>query len=132
MNESNVKKRNRISWPEDRIFGFTDGVFAFAITLLVLNLINLPVRAGVQTLIPLLRANTATFASFALTFFIIACFWMSHTRLFAIIKSFDSTIVRLNNTLLFFVTTFPFIASVLGSRMGDEDAVILSPVALRR
>ena len=126
MDESNVKKRNRIAWSVDRLFGFTDGVFAFAITLLVLNLIDLPVRAGVQSIIPLLRANTATFISFALTFFIIARFWMSHTRLFAIIKSVDSTIVRLNNMLLFFVTTFPFIASVLGSRMGDEDAVILS------
>jgi len=126
MDESVVKKRNRIAWPQDRLFGFTDGVFAFAITLLVLNLIDLPIPAGTQSLIPLLRGNAATFISFALTFFIIARFWMSHTRLFAIIKSYDSTIVKLNNTLLFFVTLFPFIALVLGNHMGDRDAVILS------
>ncbi len=126
MDEANIKKRNRITWPQERILGFTDGVFAFAITLLVLNLIDLPISAGTQSLIPLLRANTTTFISFALTFYIIARFWMSHTRLFAIIKTYDTTIVKLNNTLLFFVTTFPFVASVLGTHMGDKDAVIMS------
>jgi len=126
MAENIPKKRNRIAWPQDRLFGFTDGVFAFAITLLVLNLIDLPIPAGNQSLIPLFHANAAIFISFAVTFFIIARFWMSHTRLFAIIKSHDSTIVKLNNALLFFVTLFPFIALVLGNHIGDRDAVITS------
>lgn len=126
MDESAKKKRNRIAWPPERILGFTDGVFAFAITLLVLNLINLPIPAGSQSLLPILRANAATFISFALTFIVIARFWMSHTRLFAILKSYDSTIVKLNNALLFFVTMFPFIALVLGTHIDDRDAVIMS------
>jgi uncharacterized membrane protein len=125
MEESKAKKRNRIAWPEERILGFTDGVFAFAITLLVLNLINVSTPLSNQSLLPLLLKNASTFISFGVTFFIIARFWMSHTRLFAIIKSYDSTIVRLNNTLLFFITTFPFIASVLGTHINDRDAVIM-------
>ena len=126
MAEEPHKKRNRIAWPQERVMGFTDGVFAFAITLLVLNLINLPIRGGTRSLIPLLQSNTAAFISFGLTFYIIARFWMSHTRLFAIIQSYDTTIVRLNNALLFFITTFPFVASVLGTHMGYTDAVIMS------
>jgi uncharacterized membrane protein len=126
MEETPIKKRNRIAWPQDRILGFTDGVFAFAITLLVLNLIDISVPAGTQSLVPLFRHNAATFISFALTFFIIARFWMSHTRLFAIIKNYDTTIVKLNNTMLFFVTTFPFVASVLGTHMYYTDAVVMS------
>ena len=126
MDEIKTTKRDRSAWPHDRILGFTDGVFAFAITLLVLNLINLPVTSGTRSIIPLIQSNTPAFISYALTFFIVARFWMSHTRLFAIIKDYDSTIVRLNNTLLFFVTTFPFIASVLGTHMGDTDAVVMS------
>ena len=50
---------------------------------------------------------------------------MSHTRLFAMIKNYDNTIIILNNTLLFFITTFPFTASVLGSHVEDKDAVIM-------
>jgi len=125
MEESKIKKRNRIAWPQERVLGFTDGVFAFAITLLVLNLINVSTPISNQSLLPLLLKNASTFISFVVTFFIIARFWMSHTRLFAIIKSYDGTIVRLNNTLLFFITTFPFIASVLGTHIGDRDAVIM-------
>jgi uncharacterized membrane protein len=126
MEEAIKKRRNRIAWPQERVIGFTDGVFAFAITLLVLNLINLPIQAGTQSLIPLFHKNATTLISFTVTFILISRFWMSHTRLFAIMKSYDSAIVRLNNTLLFFVTTFPFVASVLGTRMGDRDAVIMS------
>jgi uncharacterized membrane protein len=126
MEETKIKKRNRIAWPQERILGFTDGVFAFAITLLVLNLIDIPVPSGTQSLVPLFRDNAATFISFALTFFIIARFWMSHTRLFAIIKSYDTTMVKLNNAMLFFVTTFPFVASVLGTHMYYTDAVVMS------
>lgn len=125
MEESKVKRRNRIEWPQERILGFTDGVFAFAITLLVLNLIALPVPAGNRSLIPLFRESLPALISFGLTFFIIARFWMSHTRLFAIIKKYDSTTVKLNNTLLFLVTTFPFVASVFGTHIGDTDAVVM-------
>lgn len=126
MEETKTKLRDRSVWPQDRIMGFTDGVFAFAITLLVLNLINLPVTSSTRSIFPLIQDNTATFISYAITFFIVARFWMSHTRLFAIIKNYDSTIVRLNNSLLFFVTTFPFIASVLGTHINDTDAVVMS------
>jgi len=119
------KKRNRILWPQDRISGFTDGVFSFAVTLLVLNLINLSIPIGNHSLLPLVSKDASVFISFTLTFYVIARLWMSHVRLFAIIKESDNIIVRLNNTLLFFVTTFPFVALVLGGHINDMDAVIM-------
>jgi uncharacterized membrane protein len=125
METPKPKKRKLIRWPQDRVMGFTDGIFAFAITLLVLNLIGLPIPAGNQSLIPIFRENAAALVSFILTFIIIARFWMSHTRLFAIIREYDNTIVILNNSLLFFITAFPFVASVLGNHIGDRDAVIM-------
>ncbi len=122
---TSVKKRKLIKWPHDRISGFTDSVYAFAVTLLVLNLIDLSVPSGDQSLTPFLIHNAPAFISFALTFIIISRFWMSHTRLFAIIKEPDTTTVRLNNTLLFFITAFPFVASVFGSHINNKDAVIM-------
>ena len=120
-----IKKRKLIKWPHDRISNYTDSVFAFAVTLLVLNLINISVPSGNQSFIPLLLHNAPAFISFALTFIIISRFWMSHTRLFAIIKEPDTTVVRLNNALLFFITAFPFVASIFGSHINNKDAVIM-------
>jgi uncharacterized membrane protein len=123
--KDDTEKERLILWPEDRIAGFTDGIFAFSITLLVLNLIGLNIPAGNQSLIPILIKNISSLITFAATFFIIARFWMAHVRLFAIIKEYDGRIVRLNNTLLFFITAFPFVALLLGTHISNRSAVII-------
>jgi uncharacterized membrane protein len=43
---------------------FTDSVFAFAVTLLVLNLLNTRIPAGDQSLFPALRKSLPTFISY--------------------------------------------------------------------
>ena len=112
-------------WPHSRLHAFTDSVFAFAVTLLILNIIDLHIPTGDQSLVPTLKHNMATFVTFIATFIIIARFWMSHTRLFSAVRELDRTIVNLNMVLLFFITIFPFVASVLGTHMGNPDAVAL-------
>ena len=112
-------------WSQARSVNLTDGVFAFAMTLLVLNLIDLRIPAAAESLGPLFARNAPIFVSFAVTFIIIARFWVAHTHLFAAIKEADRTIVNLNIVLLFFVTIFPFFALVLGTHMHSKDAVIL-------
>src|SRR5690348_16262528 len=99
--DGNFPAHKEAAWPKNRVVGFTDSVFAFAITLLVLNLISLRIPAGNQSLVPLLKENVAAFVSFVATFIIIARFWMSHLRLFAAIKETDRVIINANNALLF-------------------------------
>jgi len=113
------------AYQKERVTGFTDGIFAFAVTLLVLNLMDISIPAGKESLIPVFRENISALLTFAITFFIIARFWMAHNRLFALIREFDAGIIKLNNTLLFFITVFPFAASILGTHMDNRDAVIL-------
>jgi uncharacterized membrane protein len=66
--------------PKSRIEAFSDGVFAIVITLLVLE-IKVPSLAGApsdKALIAALLGELPVIISCAISFFIIAVFWVSH------------------------------------------------------
>ena len=125
MEPIQTEKQKLNIWSQARLVNLTDGVFAFAMTLLVLNLIDLRIPAATESLGPLFAKNAPIFISFVITFIIIARFWVAHTHLFAAIKEADRTIVNLNIVLLFLITVFPFFALVFGTHIHSRDAVIL-------
>ena len=120
-----VLKKKIIIWTRDQVIGFSDGIFSFSITLQVLSLITLQAPGNGQSILSFFWQNFSVFLSFAFTFYIINRLWMSHARLFAIIREFDDTIIELNSGLLFFIAVFPFAASLLGTHIGNTDAVIM-------
>jgi len=89
-----------------RVEAFSDGVFAFAITLLVLNL-----RDPTTGNVPLIQALTSQWESlFALvtSFSTILIMWVNHHSMFSRIKRIDTALLFLNGLLLFFVVLQPF------------------------
>ncbi len=122
MNET-IKPRN-IPWPKDRLSNLTDSVFAFAITLLVLNIMQtyIPVKAALFSDI---FRHREVFITYIVTFIIISRFWISHTRLFTLIRKYDRAIFDLNVALLFFISLFPFVAVTLSNHIDARDAVIM-------
>ena len=120
-----INPLKEVRWPKERLANFTDSIFAFAITLLVLNIMETTFPAGDQPLLPNLIKHSSVFATYMLTFLIVSRFWISHTRLFALIREYDRTIIDLNIALLFFITLFPFAAIVFGNHMENRDAVII-------
>lgn len=119
------KTENTIRWPKDRLSNFTDSIFAFAMTLLVLNIMQTYFPAGNKSLFPDILKHTPVFMSYTLTFLILSRFWISHTRLFALIREYDRTIIDFNIALLFFITLFPFVAVTFGNHIGNRDATIM-------
>jgi uncharacterized membrane protein len=105
----------------DRITAFTDGVFAVAITLLVLDLKVPAIPSGrVGAALPgALRDLLPNFFSYTLSFVVIALYWMSHHRIFAFIIRYDRTLVRLNLLFLFAMSLIPFTTS-LDSAYGSQ------------
>ena len=94
-----------------RLEAFSDGVFAVAITLLVLNL----AVAGPGTLHhrnpPLLQQLGhlwPAFAAYVLSFFMIGIIWVNHHALIRSLKTVDRTLLFLNVVLLLFVVLIPF------------------------
>src|SRR3954471_24131831 len=82
----------------ERIAAFSDGVFAIAITLLVLNLKipSLPADASSTALWSELLDDLPNLQAYVLSFLVIGLFWMTHHRVFTYIRRYDTTLVCLN------------------------------------
>ena len=88
-----------------RLEAFSDGVFAIAITLLVLEL---RVPDGPQPLGTRLIAQWPSFAAFVTSFATIGIMWLNHHRLFMLVRRVDHALLVLNGLLLFGVSLLPF------------------------
>jgi uncharacterized membrane protein len=98
----------------DRILGLSDGIFAFAITLMVLDL-TVPVigRGGVSSLPSLLVGESVSFVNYFLSFAIIAIWWNAHHRNFEYINGYDGLLKMLNLMVLLSITLVPFFTKLL-------------------
>jgi TMEM175 potassium channel family protein len=96
----------------DRLVAFSDGVYAIAITLLVLSL-SVPdgpdSKLGEE-----LRNLGPQLLSYALSFAVIGRYWVAHHRLFRSLRRVDGTLLGINLALLGFIALLPFPTQVLG------------------
>jgi uncharacterized membrane protein len=93
-----------------RLEAFSDGVFAIAITLLVLELKVPELEAGASSA-ELLRAlghDWPSYLAYLISFLTILVMWVNHHRLFTLIRRCDSQMLYLNGLLLLLITTVPF------------------------
>ena len=100
-----------------RLEAFSDGVFAVAITLLVLNLaVPRDARGG---LVPHLREalleQWPVYLAYVLSFLTVLIMWVNHHALFQIIRRTDQAFMLLNGFLLLVVTALPFGTAVLAA-----------------
>ncbi len=102
-----------------RVEAFSDGVFAIAITLLILEL-KIP-GPGSTRLATALARQWPSYVSFLISFAFIGIMWINHHRLFNHIKRSDNTLLVLNLLLLFGVTAVPFPTAVLAAHLGHPD-----------
>jgi uncharacterized membrane protein len=99
-----------------RFEAFSDGVFAFAITLLVLGFTvpELPNPSNHALTSSLLRLWPNLIA-YGLSFSVIGIMWQNHHALFRLVDRVDRRTVFLNLMLLGSTAFIPFATSVLGS-----------------
>jgi uncharacterized membrane protein len=109
----------------DRTVALSDGVFAIALTLLVLNLTVPALTAGHHgELGARLLDRTGEFMSYALSFAVIGLLWVRHHAMFRSLEKIDTGVTVLNLTYLAFVAFLPFPTRVLG-KYGDEAASVV-------
>ena len=96
----------------DRLEAFSDGVFAVAITLLVLGL---SVSANHGHLARALGREWPHYATYVVSFLTIGIIWMNHHAQFDRIDHADRTLMVLNLFLLMFVTLIPFPTGLLAT-----------------
>lgn len=110
-----------------RVEAFSDGVFAIAITLLVLDL-KLPQSSDRENLLSVLLKQWPTFVAFLNSFITILIIWMNHHNLFNNIKRTDNLFMLTNGLLLLCVTFLPFPTSLVAEyfgRAGETTAAAL-------
>jgi uncharacterized membrane protein len=111
----------------DRVLAISDGVFAFAITLLVLDLVVpvLPPGASSADLWQVLSKEYVSFFSYVLSFLIAGVWWNAHHRNFSSIRNSDSTLRWLNLLFLLWIALLPFFTKILDQYNTLQSAVVL-------
>jgi uncharacterized membrane protein len=123
-----------VSFSKARVEAFSDGVFAIAITLLVLGFqVPQPTPDGDAGLARNLIAMWPQYVVYAASFATIGIVWMNHHSLFNHMERISHGVMTANLALLLFVSFLPYPTSVLGRDGVTPVAVIyygLTMVAL--
>ncbi len=102
-----------------RIFAFTDGVFAIAITLLVLQ-IEVPQNLTSGTaFLDELNDEAPDFLAFALSFLVIGFYWIGSHRAMRMVREYDRGLMLLTLLYLAFIVLLPYSSQLLGEYGSD-------------
>jgi uncharacterized membrane protein len=109
-----------------RLEAFSDGVFAIAITLLVLDL---AVEAGARThLLHALGHLWPSYLAYLTSFLTIGLVWLAHHTIISTVTYIDRTLLRINLALLLVVSFLPFPTRLLAEFIRDPHAEQIAAV----
>jgi uncharacterized membrane protein/chorismate mutase len=114
----------------ERLLALSDGVFAIAITLMVFQLAVPVVARPDDELAGKLWDLAPKILSYAISFLIVASYWVAHRRIFRIIKRGDAGLTTINLALLLAIAFQPFPTAVMGSYGNSPAAVMLFAASL--
>jgi uncharacterized membrane protein len=100
-----------------RVEAFSDGVFAIAITLLVLDL----KVSGEGSLFHTLLAAWPHYFAYVVSFLTIGIMWMNHHTILAHVKRVDRPLLVLNLLLLMGIVAIPFPTALVAEHLTDAD-----------
>ncbi len=119
----------------ERVQALVDGVFAVAMTLLVLD-VQAPASKillqhdGYERPLRLTDLPWANILLYAISFVIVGIYWVGHHNQFAFIKRTDRQFLWINILFLLSVAFIPFSTSLLGRFIGQQVAVVVYGVNL--
>ncbi len=114
-----------------RVEAFSDGVFAIAITLLILEIRVPPpdVAAAMGGLPHALAQLWPSFAGYVIAFIAIGIMWSNHHAMFTYIVKSDRYFLMINVVLLMCVAFVPFPAGLLAAYLGRDDGRVAAVAA---
>ncbi len=118
-NETRLKETTRIE-------SFSDAVFAIAITVLVLELIQILHTQPGGGLLKTCLDHWQSFFAFLIGFVTILVCWINHNVAFEYIKKVDTKFMWVNGFLLFVVTLTPFPTAILAEYLEKESGAALA------
>lgn len=106
-----------------RIISLSDGIFAFAITLLILNIVVAEGTSN-ESLASVLAGLWPKYLSFLISFVVIGAYWVHHVRQMRFLRRYDSRLIWINLLFLLFIVMIPFSTSVLSGFYGPLPVIV--------
>jgi uncharacterized membrane protein len=112
-----------------RLEAFSDGVFAIAITLLVLDLAVPPLTASERDgLWAALGHEWPSYFAYLVSFLVIGIIWINHHTMLTLVQRVDRPILFANLMLLLTVSVIPFPTRLLAEYLLEPDAHVAAAV----
>lgn len=127
MADSSRSAYSRESVEFNRVLAFSDGVFAIAMTLLVVSIAvpRLTDGSDVGELADGLNDLTSSFVSFFVSFAVIGRYWLAHHEFFGLLGRIDTRAISINLFYLAFIAFLPFPTAVLGDYFENPLSIVL-------
>ena len=127
-----VPKLRLERYSKNRVENLSDGVFGFAMTLLVLNIAipNSSIITSNNELWQAISGQGRAFLSFTIAFFILASMWSLHVRQFENLEKVDRRFVFINSIRLFIAILIAFSTGIASSYDSLELARMILPINL--
>lgn len=127
--QANEDRRDILS--TNRVEALADGVFAFAMTLMVLGIdvpMNVPSIGENQAILQHLFSVLPDFQIYVLAFISLGGFWYAHQIQFKSMKRVDPVLVWLNIFIMMFISLVPFSTALAGDYGNAQISVIVMEV----
>ena len=111
---------------------FSDGIFAIAMTLLVVT-ITLPVindADSVRELADALNDQTESYISFFISFAVIGRYWFAHHQFVGQLARLDNGLLGINLVYLAFIAFLPFPTDLLGNYFSNPLSITIYAVSV--
>jgi uncharacterized membrane protein len=110
-----------------RVLAFSDGLFAIAMTLLVVSIAvpTLRVSDDEGELLRALGDLESAYISFFVSFAVIGRYWIAHHQFFRMLRAVDYGLIWLNLVYLAFIAFLPFPTALLGAYFENAISVAL-------
>jgi uncharacterized membrane protein len=127
--EPTLGRRREVEYRFGRILAISDGVFAFSLTLLVVELV-VPTSSSNSALASKLLAQWPELLSYLISFAVVALTWNTHNETFRYVRHVDGWLIVLNFASLFLVAFLPFPTAVLGRNQNEPVAAVVYAATL--
>jgi uncharacterized membrane protein len=111
--ETDPRQQLELQPSSRRIEGFSDGVFAVAVTIIVLE-VRVPDSLAFANDAVAFQQFATLLAIYVLTFVVVGILWANHHYLISTLSSGNRATLWLNNHVLFWVTMVPIVARFFG------------------
>lgn len=108
--------------PNTRVEAFSDGVFAIALTLLIIDIKIPPGIGNDADLWRALAGIAPALMAFALSFIVIFISWVSHHSTMMLVNKTSGPFIYANGLLLFSIVVLPFPTALLGEHVFTSHA----------